>query len=740
MHLNKNKTKSSKYKVITAACLFICFVINTAIAKDFVVKTQSEYVKAVNSLKAGDTIVLANGEWSDFEIELTGVGAADNPITLTAQTKGKVIITGRSNLRLAGKYLVVSGLVFKHGHSPRGPVISFRNDNGVSAYHSRVTEVVIEGFSKPERASQDTWVALSGKHNRFDHNFIAGKSNRGVTLGVQLFSRNGSGKENLENHHRIDHNYFGPRPVLGANGGETIRIGNSWNSLHDSLTTVENNYFDRRDGEVEVISNKSSGNVYRGNVFFESRGTLTLRHGNNNLVENNVFLGNGVPHTGGIRVINKNQTIRNNYMYGLTGYRLGGGFVIMNGIYNSPINRYHQVDNALIQNNSIIDVDAIELGAGSDEERSAPPVNSIFSHNLVFNANGKDNFKKHDDISGIKFTNNTIHKNITLKKAKNGLLYPSDSTLANVGVSKDLKVLDKSATGPSWYAKPGKLNRFSGGKTLKAKPGLNTLADVVLHASAGDVIELAAGDYVTSATITVAKPVTIRGNGKAKITSERMALFDLVEGGSLKLDGVTITAESGARNRGNTIVRTVSWSVVSNYELIVENSTIENLDSGANFSFFNAGKFTFADKVEIRNSKFKDISGTVIKMNSENDDRGYYNGEYVTIADSTFENVGAIADIYRCCTDESTFGPHVSITGSEAIEVGSDKDAVAASIKLLGVQVINIQGNNFKNSTPIQVKETVGEPITVINNNNFENTPKPDVISIVGMHESMYKL
>jgi poly(beta-D-mannuronate) lyase len=740
MSIKKNKKMTQIHWFLSVSVCLVFFFSSISQAKEYKVTTQLEYVDAVEQLQPGDTVVLADGQWPNFEIDFTGVGTADKPITLTAQTKGKVIVTGRSNLHLAGKYLVVSGLVFKHGHSPRGPVISFRNDNGVSAYHSRVTEVVIDGFSKPERASQDTWVTLSGKHNRFDHNYIAGKSNRGVTLGVQLFSRNGRGKENLENHHRIDHNYFGPRAVLGANGGETIRIGNSWNSLHDSLTTVENNYFDRRDGEVEVISNKSSGNVYRGNVFFESRGTLTLRHGNNNLVENNIFLGNGVPHTGGIRVINKNQTVRNNYMYGLTGYRLGGGFVIMNGIYDSPINRYHQVDNALIQNNSIIDVDAIELGAGRDEERAAPPINSVFSHNLVFNANGKDNFKKHDDISGIKFTGNSIHKNITLKKAKNGLLYPTDPALANLGVSKDLKVLDKSATGPSWYAKPGKINRFSGGKTLKAKPGLNTLADVVSQASAGDVIELAAGDYITSATITVAKPVTIRGNRKAKITSERMALFDLVEGGSLKLDGVTITAESGARNRGNAIVRTVSWSVVSNYELIVENSIIENLDSGANFSFFDAGKYTFADKVEIRNSQFKDISGTVIKMNSENDDRGYYNGEYVTIADSTFENVGAIADIYRCCTDESTFGPHVSITGSQAVEVGSDKDAEAASIKLLGVQVINIQGNDFKNSTPIQVRETVGEPITVINDNHFENTPKPDVISIVGMHESMYKL
>ena len=62
-------------------------------------------------------------------------------------------------------------------------------------------------------------------------------------------------------------------------------------------------------------------NTFRGNLFNESRGTLTLRHGNGSVVENNVFLGNRVDHTGGIRVINKRQTIRNNYLHGLTGHR-----------------------------------------------------------------------------------------------------------------------------------------------------------------------------------------------------------------------------------------------------------------------------------------------------------------------------------------------------------------------------------------------------------------------------------
>ena len=455
------------------ACALLVLLACPAIAKDILVSTQAEYQEAVSAAQPGDTIVLANGEWRDFEILFTGKGTADQPISLTAEEKGKVLITGQSNLRLAGKYLVVSGLVFKDGHTPTNAVIQFRRTKGDYAYHSRITEVVIDHFNNPERYEDDMWVAMYGKHNRFDHNHLEGKSNRGVTLAVRMDE-----EASRENHHHIDHNYFGPRQILGSNGGETMRIGTSHYSLSDSLTVVENNYFDRCNGEVEIISSKSGSNVFRGNLFFESRGTLTLRHGNNNLIENNVFLGNGVDHTGGIRVINKGQTVRNNYMQGLTGHRFGGGFVVMNGVPNSAINRYHQVEDALIENNTIIDVDHIELAAGADEERSAPPISSEFRANLVYNADGSENIAVHDDISGIRFTENSLNEDVELAAAENGLLYPTDPDLASVGASRDLVVLDRAATGPSWYPKPGFDDRFEGGKTHTVEAGLDTLVAV----------------------------------------------------------------------------------------------------------------------------------------------------------------------------------------------------------------------------------------------------------------------
>ncbi len=699
---------------------------------DTLVRAQAEYAEAVENAEPGDTIVLANGVWRDFEILFQGEGTAEAPITLTAETKGEVILSGQSNLRLAGRHLIVSGLVFRDGHSPTNTVISFRRTRGDLAYHSRVTEVVIDNYNNPERFEVDFWVMMYGRNNRFDHNHLVGKSNQGVTMAVRLDS-----EESRENHHRIDHNYFGPRSILGSNGGETFRIGTSHYSLSDSNTIVENNYFDRCNGEVEIISSKSGANVFRGNVFYESRGTLTLRHGNNNLIENNVFLGNGAGHTGGIRVINAGQTVRNNYMYGLTGHRFGGGFVVMNGVPNSPINRYHQVDGAVIENNSIIEIDHFELAAGADEERSAPPINSVFRANLVHNASGENVIAVHDDVSGIAFEGNLLNnvedpavrsgfesRDIRLVEADNGLLYPEDPELADVGAPRDLRVLSRSDAGVSWYPKPGYDDRFDTGSTVEIEPGLDTLVSGVTAAGPGGIVTLGGGDYLVSRTIVIDEPVTIRGDGTARIEFERTALFEIADGGSLKIEGVTISGSAAPDVPGNTVIRTSRYSMLSNYALIVRDTIVEDLDTNHSFNFFSIAKHTFADEIEFRDSSFTNITGNVLALNLETDDLGIYNAEYITITGSEFLDIdGAIADIYRGGTDESTFGPQFTMTDSTVRDAGAgSRNRARASIRLHGVQKVDVHGNEFVDSRPMVVVETVGEPVTSIRDNRLSGT------------------
>lgn len=711
-----------------------------------VVSSAEEYENASKNLQAGQHIVLANGVYTDFEILLSGKGTSDKPIRLSAQTEGQVILSGQSSLSLQGEYLEVSGLVFKNGYSPTGTVIAFKGDSNNFAYHSRVTRTVIDGFSNLDKFNSDYWVALYGQHNRFDHNHLVGKSNKGVTLAVRLNS-----EESQQNHHRIDHNYFGPRPMLGSNGGETLRIGTSTYSLSDSFTVVENNYFDRANGEVEIISNKSGKNTFRNNVFFESRGTLTLRHGNGNLVEGNVFFGNGKDHTGGIRVINAEQTIRNNYMEGLTGTRFGGGFVIMNGVPNSKINRYHQVNKALIENNTIVNVSNINLAAGSDAERSAAPINSTFKNNLVVNENGHP-FKIFDVVSGIEFDNNLSSQKVpkvigsgfkveTLPLVRNehGLLVNETASNMNIGASDTLKPIKKSETGVSWYPKTEEVIAFNSGDTIQVGTA-KELIEAVKNANDGARIELLSGNYELNKQLEVNKLISIAGAENAAVTiyPMRSLMVELQDGGNLQLSNLVIDGTKSPDSSGNVLIRNTRIPTLLNYRLELLDVSVKNLNVNHSAHFFDAGYRSMADNILIENSRFENITGDIFRLDKEQDDLGIYNAEYITIKNSSFTNIdGAIAKVYRGGTDESTFGPHFDFKNNIVSNIGKgSRNKSKAAIFLHGVQVTNLIGNTFNDMAPIVINHTVGEPQTLIQNNTFNKVMLPVVTEVFAKGES----
>lgn len=740
-------TKYKALRLLTGFLLISLLSLSSIQATEFLVKDQDAYFEAVSKAKPGDVIKLANGTWRDFEILFTGNGKKNQPIRLTAETKGKVILSGQSNLRLAGNYLEVSGLVFRDGYTPTQEVISFRQNKENLANHSRVTEVVIDNYNQPERQEADFWVMMYGQYNRFDHNHLVGKRNRGVTMAVRLDS-----EESRNNYHRIDHNYFGPRPILGSNGGETIRIGTSHHSLTKSFTTVGNNYFDRCDGELEIISNKSGRNIFRNNTFFESRGTLTMRHGSHNLIEGNVFFGNDVEHTGGIRVINEHQTVRNNYLEGIKGTRFGGAFVVMNGVPDSPINRYNQVDGAVMENNSIINSDNIQLAAGSDAERSAVPINSRFAKTLIFHKAGQDLFTVYDDVSGIAWRDNIMNMDtpdwtdgftkadIKLKRGKNKLLYPPEAVEA--GVSRDLEVTQKDDTGVSWYPKTEPNTAFGVGKKIIVKAQEDALYEAVKNAQAGDVLLLEDGKHRVRKFIKLDKPVTIKAEGNATLTFERSTMFEIHEGGSLQLSGVTISGEDSPDYAGNSVIRTHPYSMLKNYRIDIQDSHFLNLDKNHSFNVLTGAKGTFADYIRITNSHFKNITGSIVKLDREIDDYGIYNGEYLDISKSSFHDVqGALADYYRGGRDESTFGPHFTLVDSTLRNVGNGKrNKNSTSLYLHGVQVTHIAGNRFEDSAAFLINHTVGEPKTTITANTFVNMPAPRVAELNSGLENTAKI
>ena len=506
-------------KRMTSMLCFILLVMSSATGHAAIVSNINEFNVAVKKLKPGDQVVLANGTWRDVELKFKAKGSLEKPIELKAEEPGKVFITGQSNLRVSGEHIVVSGLTFTDGFTPTSEVISFRTSKTELANHVRVTNTVIDNFSNPERHDNDTWVAIYGKNNRFDHNSLLNKGNRGVTLAVKLRS-----EDSRENNHVIDYNYFGPRQTLGSNGGETLRIGTSHYSRTYSNTIVRNNFFDRTSGELEIVSNKSCGNEISNNVFFESQGTLTMRHGHHTLVENNYFLGNRVPNTGGIRVINEHQTVRNNYLYGITGHRFRGALVIMNGVPNSPINRYNQVVDSVLNNNILIDSDHVQLCAGSDEERSATPVGSSMQNNIIMSKTNLEPFTVYDDVSGINFKGNIVNEEVevpirdgfrktpyTVNRNQHGLLVPQQSLIDEIKFGEVKLPVTKEDTGAGFYPKADPVALFQSGETTYVSQGEDTLLDALNNSGPGDVLVLdKGGEYLLRKYAVVSHPVTIK--------------------------------------------------------------------------------------------------------------------------------------------------------------------------------------------------------------------------------------
>lgn len=681
------------------------------------VATPAEYQRVLRDVKPGDVIVLKDGVWRDFQILFEAEGRANQPITLTAQTPGGVVLSGQSNLRLAGSQLVVSNLVFRDGWSPTGEVVAFRRSKERRAVDSRVTGLVIDGYNKPDRATSDNWVALYGHDNRFDHNHLVGKNNVGTTLVVVRDEQQG-----LDNRHRIDHNYFGPRPNLGSNGGETLRVGTSADSLSASNTVVENNWFEGADGEVEIVSNKSGGNTYRGNVFHHSRGSMVLRHGDGNLVENNVFLGGGKPHTGGVRVINRNQTVRNNYMEGITGDGFTAALSMMHGVPDSPINRYHQVVGAVIENNTIIDARSLFLGAGMDAERSAPPIDSRFARNLIVNVDGRDPMRRLGDLSGVAFSDNVQARDVILVRGANGLLVPETQQVA--GASPDLVMIPRAETGVAWYPKDVQTVRLDQGAEIVVGPSEGALEAAVAAARPGDVLVLAPGRYAVERTLAVGAPLTVRGSGQGRveIAFSRPSLFEVAKGGSLKLAGLSVTGADAPDETGNAVIRVAPGSSAANFDLVLEDVEVRDLTVNRGFNLIALGKGVMADRVLLRDVRVDNITGSVISAAAETDDRGTYNAELVQIEGGAFQRIaGSVVDLYRGGTDESTFGPRLVIRGASFERVGS---AERSSILMRGVQHAELVDNTLTDSGAISFSHRVGEPVLAVAGNRLVRTPE----------------
>jgi poly(beta-D-mannuronate) lyase len=420
-------------------------------ATEYLVGTTYEFEIAVTKVKAGDFIIWKDGLYSDVKIDFSPLynGTSEERIVLKAQTAGKVSFSGSSQLFISGNYLVVEGLLFegKCTLENNENVINFKSKDKKAnneANYCRLTNCAIINYSSTEESDKNNYcVNLIGSYNEVDNCTFIGKSNKGPVLVIEYKQEKdyvpGSDVAPSSFHH-VHHNYFGYR-TYSSNGGEQIRVGTSTTSFSHGINVVEYNYFEEERIEAEIISNKSWDNIYRFNTFIGNDGAMVIRHGQNCFVYGNYFNGkSGRNRSGGIRVINPNNTIFNNYLENIEGGKGNSKFPIsiMDGLEGSPLNGYYPADNAIVAynvvNNSFGPIIKLGIGNKAVGKPFIAPKNVVIVGNTIINTVGTNDapfeisdlnttFESRDNIYTNGKTNNIGFSPIKLNELQfqNGL-------------------------------------------------------------------------------------------------------------------------------------------------------------------------------------------------------------------------------------------------------------------------------------------------------------------------------
>lgn len=724
---------------ILIAIFFLFETIVISQTTEVTVQNITEFDIAIKKAIPGSKIILKNGIWENAHLKAQGIGTKNAPILITAETDGKVILTGNSRLNISGKYIIVNGLWFKDGTPTSKEVISFRKDSKNFAYNCRVTNCVISYYNPSEKSIENHWVDLWGRNNRVDHCNFTGKTNGGTTLVVWL-----KGKEHTENNHRIDHNFFGTRPDLGKNGGETIRIGTSTNSMESSKTLVEFNTFKHCNGEIEIISNKSGDNIFRNNLFIESEGTLTLRHGNNALVENNVFIGNNKPRVGGIRVINEGHIIQNNLLVNIIGEDYRAPIAVMNGIPNSPLNRYHQVKNVVIQNNTLLNCSPVQFGVGKDDEKTLAPINTVFANNLISNTNGRKISNEQDTTNGITFFGNIVDsevsvnpsqftkgsidwqilKSLPMPTSNNEILKTAikfkDSPNLDISNSEraifvsgafnlDNTIFPKtitSKTGPFWKPTIEKKALPKVENRVIIEPGTENISKALKQIGNEGTLVLNPGTYFVEKSMKINGNITIEGNYKKgaitiksaeKLETPFSYFFRINEGSKLQLKNVTLDGEGS---------NSVKYAVVSpdenlgeKYNFFVDNCDFINFTNSNGGSVFKAYIGTSADTISFKNSTFiNNYRG--LNLSYEKSPLGKPNVDVVILYNSLFKNIDEFAvNYYRNDINPLTKGGNLIVDQCVFSRIFNTEKGYV--LKTKGITSVYITNSVFENSHEI---------------------------------------
>ena len=356
------------------ASTFLLLFVNVCSAGTHLIKSVREYNLLLNTIRPGDTVIWVVGTYSDIKWVIDSDG-----INVLAQKPGSVIFNGSSSVTIHANNVTFSGFQFIDG-AVNGNVAE------VSGSNNRISDINIDNYA----SRYYFHVTPKGRHNVVERcNFenkpqaLPGKEGSSI-FQVAVDSLNPG--YNVIRYCSFK-NHTAPLNSGGDYGMEALRIGYSYQCKFISRTIVEYCYFTKCNGDGEIISNKARQNIIRYNTFSDNgESHLTLRHGGENVVYGNFFIGGA-----GIRIKEgQTQMVYNNY------FSTGSYFSIRLENY-----RVDPLKNIVIAHNTFFNSGPIRFGGKGDFK----PAEVQVADNLFVNPVGQ----VVDDLTGTEqFSGNGI--------------------------------------------------------------------------------------------------------------------------------------------------------------------------------------------------------------------------------------------------------------------------------------------------------------------------------------------
>ncbi len=511
------------------------------------------------NLSPGDVVTWTNGTYSNQNINFIANGTATNPIILKAETPGGVKFTGSSQLNFSGEHLIVEGF-FWDGGTGTSNHVEFRREGSSSdlANNCTIRNCAFDDLST-SGDDKSRWIVLYGRNNTVENCSFLNKRSTGACILVELRYQSGGVAG-----HQIRNNYFYNFPSkdgrTNSNDSEGMRIGTSSFQTVNAGVTVQGNYFREVDGENEIISNKSKGNIFRNNTFRKCRGSLVLRHGAQATVDGNYFLGENKAKSGGIRISDSDHTVINNYMQGLSngGDSFNNGITLMGGNAASggTSNGYQNVANIVVAFNTIYNSDdPIHF---NDSKGTTEPQGQL-ANNLVYSTNGTLVSGDISQIGGSITYSGNIFGGSPIGISDNGI------TNANGNFSASGEIFKPSSSGPAANAATGSFSQVSQDVEGRGRPSSNK--DVGAH-------EVSGGSGTATSPIPLTNSTVGDTIGACFLTASGSAntCSSAPPADALSVSSVSeFTASAGTKTA--TITSNLSWSVTDNQSWITVTPT-----------------------------------------------------------------------------------------------------------------------------------------------------------------------